>query len=339
MNILVTGGLGFIGSHTVVELLNEGDNVVIVDNLYNSKEDVLDKIKAITGKEAKFYKYDVTDREKVQEIFKENSIDAVIHFAGYKAVGESVKEPLMYYSNNLISTITLLETMKEYNVKRFIFSSSATVYGEAGTTVYSEDLGRGKTTNPYGTTKAMIEEILEDLYKSDNSWNITILRYFNPVGAHESGLIGEAPVGKPNNLMPYIVQVASGKLSCLKVFGNDYAETKDGTGVRDYIHVVDLSLGHVSALNFCRNHVGFEVFNLGTGVGYSVLEVISSFERVTGMKIKFQIVGRRPGDVAQCYCNPKKAKQMLHWQAKLGLDRMCLDSWNFAKIAYNGLNY
>ncbi len=328
MNILVTGGLGFIGSHTVVELLNEGDNVVIVDNLYNSKEDVLDKIKAITGKEAKFYKYDVTDREKVQEIFKENSIDAVIHFAGYKAVGESVKEPLMYYSNNLISTITLLETMKEYNVKRFIFSSSATVYGEAGTTVYSEDLGRGKTTNPYGTTKAMIEEILEDLYKSDNSWNITILRYFNPVGAHESGLIGESPNGIPNNLMPYVMKVASGDLEILNIFGNDYP-TRDGTGVRDFIHVVDLAKGHVKALQNAPD--GLSIYNLGAGRGISVLELVTTFEKVNGIKVPYRIAERRAGDLPEYYADSSKALRDLGWKTEKTVEDICKDSWNFQK--------
>ena len=328
MNILVTGGLGFIGSHTVVELLNEGDNVVIVDNLYNSKEDVLDKIKAITGKEAKFYKYDVTDREKVQEIFKENSIDAVIHFAGYKAVGESVKEPLMYYSNNLISTITLLETMKEYNVKRFIFSSSATVYGEAGTTVYSEDLGRGKTTNPYGTTKAMIEEILEDLYKSDNSWNITILRYFNPVGAHESGLIGESPNGIPNNLMPYVMKVASGDLEILNIFGNDYP-TRDGTGVRDFIHVVDLAKGHVKALQNAPD--GLSIYNLGAGRGISVLELVTTFEKVNGIKVPYRIAERRAGDLPEYYADSSKALRELGWKTEKTVEDICRDSWNFQK--------
>ena len=253
-------------------------------------------------------------------------------------MGESVKLPLKYYDSNLSCTIALLNVMAKFECCRFIFSSSATVYGDVNEVPFVEDMPK-KSVNPYGETKIIIERILQDLCFSNLKFSAVCLRYFNPIGAHKSGFLGDLPIGKPNNLMPYIVQVASGKLSCLKVFGNDYAETKDGTGVRDYIHVVDLSLGHVSALNFCRNHVGFEVFNLGTGVGYSVLEVISSFERVTGMKIKFQIVGRRPGDVAQCYCNPKKAKQMLHWQAKLGLDRMCLDSWNFAKIAYNGLNY
>ena len=277
MKILVTGGLGFIGSHTTVELINEGMEVIIVDNLYNSKESVLDSIEKITNTKVKLYKKDLTEKEQIEEIFKNEQIDAVIHFAGYKAVGESVKKPLMYYSNNLISTINLLEVMKEHNVKKFIFSSSATVYGDQGLTRYAESIERGKTTNPYGTTKAMIEKILEDLYASDNSWNITILRYFNPVGAHESGLIGEEPNGIPNNLMPYVMKVASGKLEVLSIFGNDYP-TPDGTGIRDFIHVVDLAKGHVKALEKAPN--GLNVYNLGTGKGASVLELVNTFERV-----------------------------------------------------------
>ena len=332
MRILVTGGLGFIGSHTVVELVNEGYDVVIADNLYNSKEDVLDRLEKITGKSIKLYKYDVTDKEKVREIFSENEIDAVIHFAGYKAVGESVKEPLMYYSNNLYSAITVLEVMKEYNVKRFIFSSSATVYGEVGTVVYREDLGRGKTTNPYGTTKAMIEEILEDLYKSDNSWNITILRYFNPVGAHESGLIGESPNGIPNNLMPYVMKVASGDLEILSIFGNDYP-TKDGTGVRDFIHVVDLAKGHVKALQNAPD--GLSIYNLGAGRGVSVMELVTTFERVNNIKVPYRIAERREGDLPEYYADSKKALEELGWKTEKTVEDICRDSWNYQKNSKN----
>ena len=328
MKVLVTGGLGFIGSHTVVELAKEGHEVIIVDNLYNSKEDVLERLEKITGKKFKFYKYDLTEKEKIEEIFAENKIEAVIHFAGYKAVGESVKKPLMYYQNNLFSTINLLEVMKEHNVKKIIFSSSATVYGDQGKEKYSEDLGRGKTTNPYGTTKAMIEKILEDLYASDNSWNITILRYFNPVGAHESGLIGEEPNGIPNNLMPYVMKVASGKLEVLSIFGNDYP-TKDGTGVRDYIHVVDLAKGHVKALE--KAPKGLNIYNLGSGHGYSVLELVNTFERVNGVKVNYRIAPRRDGDLAGYYADADKAYKELGWKTEKSLEDICRDSWNFEK--------
>ena len=332
MRILVTGGLGFIGSHTVVELVNEGYDVIIADNLYNSKENVLDRLEEITGKNIKLYKYDVTDKEKVREIFTENEIDAVIHFAGYKAVGESVKEPLMYYSNNLFSAITVLEVMKEYNVKRFIFSSSATVYGEAKTVVYSESLGRGKTTNPYGTTKAMIEEILEDLYKSDNSWNITILRYFNPVGAHESGLIGESPNGIPNNLMPYIMKVASGDLEILSIFGDDYP-TRDGTGVRGFIHVVDLAKGHVKSLQNAPD--GLSIYNLGAGRGVSVMELVTTFEKVNNVKVPYRITERRAGDLPEYYADSQKAFEELGWKTEKTVEDICRDSWNFQKNSKN----
>lgn len=328
MKVLVTGGLGFIGSHTVVELAKEGHEVIIVDNLYNSKEDVLERLEKITGKKFKFYKYDLTEKEKIEEIFAENKIEAVIHFAGYKAVGESVKKPLMYYQNNLYSTINLLEVMKEHNVKKIIFSSSATVYGDQGKEKYSEDLGRGKTTNPYGTTKAMIEKILEDLYASDNSWNITILRYFNPVGAHESGLIGEEPNGIPNNLMPYVMKVASGKLEILSVFGNDYP-TPDGTGVRDYIHVVDLAKGHVKALE--KAPEGLNVYNLGSGHGYSVLELVNTFERVNGVKVNYKIAPRRDGDLAGYFADADKAYRELGWKTEKSLEDICRDAWNFEK--------
>lgn len=328
MKILVTGGLGFIGSHTVVELANSNFDVVIADNLYNSKEDVLNKLETITGKKFKLYKYDLTDKEKVEEIFSKEQIDAVIHFAGYKAVGESVREPLMYYQNNLISTINLLEVMKEHHVKKFIFSSSATVYGDNGETKYVETMGRGETTSPYGTTKAMIEKILEDLYFSDNSWNITLLRYFNPVGAHESGLIGEEPNGIPNNLMPYVMKVASGKLETLSIFGNDYP-TVDGTGVRDYIHVVDLAKGHVKALENAPD--GLNVYNLGSGKGVSVLELVTTFEKVNNIKVNYKIVDRRPGDLPEYYADPSKALKELNWKTEKTIEDICRDSWNYEK--------
>ena len=328
MRILVTGGLGFIGSHTSVELLNEGMEVIIVDNLYNSKESVLDKIEQITNKKVKLYKKDLTDKEEVERIFNSEKIDAVIHFAGFKAVGESVREPLMYYSNNLISTINLLEVMKKHNVKNFIFSSSATVYGDQGLTKYAESVGRGKTTNPYGTTKAMIEKMLEDLYASDNTWNITILRYFNPVGAHESGLIGESPNGIPNNLMPYVMRVASKKLEILSVYGNDYP-TPDGTGIRDYIHVVDLSLGHIKAIEYILKNKGIDEYNLGTGNGFSVLQLVKAFEKVNGIKVNYKITDRRAGDIDACYADSSKAKEILGWEAQKGIDEMCKDAYNF----------
>ncbi len=328
MRILVTGGLGFIGSHTSVELLNEGMEVIIVDNLYNSKESVLDKIEQITNKKVKLYKKDLTDKEEVERIFNSEKIDAVIHFAGFKAVGESVREPLMYYSNNLISTINLLEVMKKHNVKNFIFSSSATVYGDQGLTKYAESVGRGKTTNPYGTTKAMIEKILEDLYASDNTWNITILRYFNPVGAHESGLIGESPNGIPNNLMPYVMRVASKKLEILSVYGNDYP-TPDGTGIRDYIHVVDLAKGHVKALQNAPK--GLNIYNLGSGKGASVLELVNTFQKVNGVKVNYKITGRREGDLPEYYADAEKAYKELGWKTEKTLEDICRDSWNFEK--------
>ena len=328
MRILVTGGLGFIGSHTSVELIKDGMEVIIVDNLYNSKEDVLDRIEQITNTKVKLYKKDLTNIESIKEIFENEKIDAVIHFAGYKAVGESVKEPLMYYSNNLISTINLLKVMKEYNVKRFIFSSSATVYGDQGITKYSESVGRGETSNPYGTTKAMIEKILEDLYSSDNSWNITILRYFNPVGAHESGLIGEEPNGIPNNLMPYVMKVASGKLEVLNVFGNDYP-TPDGTGIRDFIHVVDLAKGHVKALEKAPN--GLNIYNLGSGKGASVLELVNTFEKVNNIKVNYKIAPRRDGDLAEYFADADKAYKELGWKTEKTLEDICRDSWNYEK--------
>lgn len=328
MKILVTGGLGFIGSHTCVELVNKEHEVIIVDNLYNSKEEVIEKLYKITGKRLKLYKYDLLEKEKLEEIFETNEIDAVIHFAGYKAVGESVKKPLMYYSNNLQSTINLLEVMQKYNVKKLVFSSSATVYGDPGNPKYVEDMGRGETTNPYGTTKAMIEKILEDLYASDNSWDISILRYFNPVGAHESGLIGEEPNGIPNNLMPYVMKVAAGKLEILSIFGDDYP-TVDGTGVRDFIHVVDLAKGHVCALDKMKK--GLNIYNLGSGKGISVMELVTAFERVNNIKVNYKIVERRAGDLPEYYADPSKALVELGWKTEKTLEDICRDSWNYEK--------
>ena len=327
MNILVTGGLGYIGSHTCIELLKDNNELIIVDNLSNSKIEVLDKIQKIAQKRPKLYILDLVDKQNVEKIFNENSIDAVIHFAGLKAVGESVEKPLEYYSNNLISTLNLLEVMSKHSVKKLVFSSSATVYGEQEVP-YIETMKRGETTNPYGTTKSMIEQILEDVYKADSTWDITILRYFNPVGAHESGLLGESPSGIPNNLMPYIMRVASGKLECLNIYGDDY-NTADGTGVRDFIHVVDLAKGHVKALENSKN--GIHVYNLGTGIGYSVLDIVNEFEKVNNIKINYKIVDRRAGDIAICYSDPTKAKNELGWTAEKTLEDMCRDSWNFEK--------
>ena len=328
MKILVTGGCGYIGSHTCVELLNEGYDVIIVDNLSNSKEEVVDRIKKITNKDVKFYLGDCCNKDIVDKIFEENNIDAVIHFAGLKAVGESVSMPLMYYRNNLDSTLTLLEVMKKYNCKKIVFSSSATVYGDPAKLPIKEDFPLS-TTNPYGSTKLIIEGILKDLYKSDNSWSIAILRYFNPVGAHKSGLIGEDPNGIPNNLVPYIVKVATKELECLNIFGNDY-NTKDGTGVRDYIHVVDLAKGHIKAIDKVLKDSGVDCYNLGTGKGYSVLEMVETFKRVNNVDVPYKIVDRRPGDIAECYADPSYAKEKLGWSAELGLDDMLKDSYNFA---------
>ena len=329
MAVLVTGGAGFIGSHTAVELLNSGKDIVIVDNFSNSKPKALDAIRKITGKDFKFYEIDYLDREKLEKVFEENKIDAVLNFAGYKAVGESVKKPLEYYENNVSGCIVLLETMRKYNVKKFVFSSSATVYGQPEKIPLTEDCKVGGTTNPYGTSKLFIEQILKDLYNSDNSWDICILRYFNPVGAHESGLIGEEPQGVPNNLMPYVVRVAAGELKELSVFGNDY-DTPDGTGVRDYIHVVDLAKGHICALNkLDKEGSGLFIYNLGTGTGYSVLDMVKAFEQITGKKVPYKIAPRRAGDIATCYSDPTKAKEELGWTAEKGIKEMCEDSWNF----------
>lgn len=312
MSILVTGGAGYIGSHTVVELLEKNEDIVIVDNFVNSKPEVLDRIKKITGKNFKFYEVDILDEKKLEKVFKENNIESVIHFAGLKAVGESVQKPIEYYYNNVTATLVLLKIMKKYNCKKIVFSSSATIYGDPGTPKYIEEFGRGKTTNPYGSTKAMIEQILEDLYVSDNSWDIAILRYFNPVGAHESGLIGEEPQGIPNNLMPFIMKVANKEIDYLNVFGNDYEGTKDGTGARDYLHVVDLAVGHIKALDkLDREKNGVYIYNLGTGTAYTVLEMVETFKRVNNIDVPYKIAPRRDGDLAIYYADPSKAKKEL----------------------------
>lgn len=327
MSIIVTGGAGYIGSHTCVELLNLGYDVTVIDNLSNSKEESIKRVCEITGKKVTFYKADLLDKEALKEIFKKTDTEAVIHFAGLKAVGESVELPLKYYQNNVTGTLNLCEVMSEHNIKNIVFSSSATVYGDPYKLPITEDFPL-KTTNPYGRTKLMIEEILGDLYNADKTWNIVILRYFNPVGAHISGLIGEDPNGIPNNLVPYISQVAIGKLKQLHVFGNDYP-TIDGTGVRDYIHITDLALGHISALERLRKGLGFSVYNLGTGKGYSVLQMVSAFSKASGKEITYKISDRRPGDIAGCYCDPTKAKIELGWVAGKGIDEMCRDTWRW----------
>ncbi len=333
MSILVTGGAGYIGSHTVVELLNIDENVIIVDNLINSQIETIDKIKEITGKDIKFYQVDILDRENLERVFEENTdIESVIHFAGLKAVGESVEKPLEYYKNNLIGTLTLLETMRKYNCKKIIFSSSATVYGEQATSQYVETMKRGETTNPYGTTKAMIEKMLEDIYYADNSWNISILRYFNPIGAHESGLIGEDPKGIPNNLMPFIMKVANKEIDHLNIFGKDYA-TKDGTAARDYIHVVDLAKGHLKALEKLNNEKsGLFIYNLGTGNPYTVQEIVDTFKKVNNIDVPYEYTERRAGDLTIMYADPTKAREELGWAAEKNIEDMCKDSWNFVKI-------
>ena len=324
MNILVTGGLGYIGSHTCVELLKNGYEVIVLDNLYNSTEDVKEKIEKISGKRIKFYKGDMCEKTDVERVFEENKIDALIHFAGYKAVGESVLNPLKYYKNNVGGTVVLCEACKKYGCKKFIFSSSATVYKISEIMPLKEDFPLG-TANPYGSTKLMIENILQDVYKSDDEWSIALLRYFNPIGAHESGLIGEKPKGIPNNLMPYITQVAAGKLPYLNVFGNDY-NTYDGTGVRDYIHVVDLAKGHIKALEKLEEENKVYIYNLGTGVGYSVLDVVNAFERSTGIKIDYKFKPRRPGDIDLYYADATKAFKEMGWKAELDIDNMCQTS-------------
>ena len=329
--ILVTGGAGYIGSHTCVELLNNNKEIVIIDNFSNSNSKALDNIKKITNKDFKFYEIDYLDRNALERVFEENDIESVINFAGFKAVGESVQKPLEYYENNIGGAVILLETMKKYNVKKFVFSSSATVYGDPEVIPITEETKIGGTTNPYGTTKLFIEQILQDLYKSDNSWDIAILRYFNPIGAHESGLLGEDPKGIPNNLMPYITRVAAGKLKELSIFGNDY-DTKDGTGVRDYIHVVDLARGHLLALNkLDKENSGIFIYNLGTGNGYSVLEIVNTFMKVNNVDVPYKIAPRRDGDIATCYADPTKAKNELGFVAEKTLEDMCRDGWNFQK--------
>lgn len=334
MAILVTGGSGYIGSHTCVELLNAGYDIVVVDNLTNSRLESLRRVKEITGKDFKFYKVDLLDQEALIRVFAQNDIEAVIHFAGHKSVGESVRLPLWYYHNNITGTLVLCKVMEKYGVKKIVFSSSATVYGLQETVPIKEELPL-HATNPYGRTKLMIEEILRDLYASDKQWSIALLRYFNPVGAHKSGLIGEDPNGIPNNLMPYITQVAAGRLKQLQVFGNDYA-TCDGTGVRDYIHVIDLALGHLKALGKVMATTGVEPYNLGTGRGYSVLEMVAAFEKATGVPIPYTITGRRPGDIGVCYADPLKAERELGWVADKGIEEMCRDSWRWQSGNPNG---
>lgn len=329
MKILVTGGTGYIGSHTCVELLNAGYEVVIIDNLYNSKLEVVDKIEQLTNKKFAFYENDVCDEEAVRRVFMEHKIDAVIHFAGYKAVGESVAKPLMYYQNNIDSTIVLCKVINEFNCKRIVFSSSATVYGDPASLPIKEDFPLS-TTNPYGTTKLFIERILTDLQFADKEWSVGLLRYFNPIGAHESGLLGESPNDIPNNLMPYIVKVANKELPHLNVFGNDY-NTPDGTGVRDYIHVVDLALGHIKAVEKITQEKGVKTYNLGTGKGFSVLDLVKTFARVNEIDVPYVITDRRPGDIAACYADPAKARDELGWEAHKGIEEMCRDSWNFVK--------
>lgn len=327
--ILVTGGAGYIGTHTCVELLKAGKELVIIDNFSNSKPEALENIKKITGKDFKFYEMNMNDKKGLDKVFEENDIDAVIDFAAYKAVGESVQKPIEYYTNNVSTVLTLLDRMKAHNIKTLVFSSSATVYGDPETVPITEKSKTGGTTNPYGTSKLMVEWILKDLYKSDNTWNIAILRYFNPIGAHESGLIGEEPNGIPANLMPYIAKVASGKLKELSVFGNDY-DTKDGTGVRDYIHVVDLAIGHVKALNKLEKETkGLFIYNLGTGTGYSVLDIVKAFEKSNNIKIPYKIAPRRAGDIAKCYADPTKARNELGFVATKTLEDMCKDAWNY----------
>lgn len=334
MAVLVTGGAGFIGSHTCVELLNAGYDVVVVDNLCNSSEIALERVKEITGKPLTFYKADLLDREAMEQIFEKETIDSVIHFAGLKAVGESVEKPLEYYYNNVTGTLILCDVMRKHGVKDIVFSSSATVYGNPHTVPIKEDFPLS-VTNPYGRTKLMLEEILQDLHTADPEWNVILLRYFNPIGAHKSGLIGENPRGIPNNLMPYITQVAIGKLTCLGVFGDDY-DTPDGTGVRDYIHVVDLAAGHVKAIEKLKDKEGVSIYNLGTGNGYSVLDMVKAFEKASGKKIPYEIKPRRAGDIAACYADPSKAKAELHWEARHGLNEMCEDSWRWQSQNPNG---
>ena len=335
MSILVTGGAGFIGSHTAVELLDAGYEIVVVDNYYNSSPRAIERIEEITGKKVRVYEVDLCDKAALERVFEENpDIDSAIHFAGLKAVGESVQKPGFYYYNNLVSTLNLVELLAKYDAKRIVFSSSATVYGMPKTVPIREDFPLS-TTNPYGETKLMIERILKDIWVSDNEWSVSVLRYFNPIGAHKSGLIGENPKGIPNNLLPYVAKVAAGQLPCLSVFGNDY-DTKDGTGVRDYIHVVDLAKAHLKALERAEKNSGVEYFNIGTGTGYSVLEIVRAYEKATGLKVNYKIVDRRPGDIATCYADPTKAYEILGWRAENGIDDMCRDLANWMKKNPNG---
>jgi len=335
MTILVTGGAGFIGSHTVVELQNSGYDVVVLDNLINSNKKSLERVQKITGKPVKFYKADILDRDTLNKIFDAEKIDSVIHFAGLKAVGESVAKPWEYYENNIAGTLTLVDVMRKHNVKNIIFSSSATVYGDPAFIPITEECPKGQCTNPYGWTKSMLEQILSDIQKADSEWNVILLRYFNPIGAHKSGTIGENPNGIPNNLMPYVTQVAVGKLKELGIFGNDY-DTHDGTGVRDYIHVVDLATGHVKALKKIEEKAGLCIYNLGTGQGYSVLDIVKNFEAATGVKVPYVIKPRRSGDIATCYADPSKAERELGWKAERGIKEMCEDSWRWQSNNPNG---
>ena len=332
MSVLVTGGAGYIGSHTAVELLNAGKDIVIIDDFSNSKPEVLENIKKITGKDFKFYEMDYADREKLEKVFEENNIDSVMNFAGFKAVGESTKKPIEYYINNVSGALVLFDTMRKYNVKKFVFSSSATVYGPENPIPYKEDMPVGTASSPYGSTKIFIEQILKDIYKADNEWSVALLRYFNPIGSHESGLLGEEPQGIPNNLMPYIVRVACGQLKELSVFGGDY-DTPDGTCIRDYLHVVDLAKGHIKALDKLNEGNGVYIYNLGTGVGYSVLDVVNTFMKATGKDVPYKITERRAGDLPAFYADATKAEKELGWKAEKSLEDMCRDSWHYIEVS------
>ena len=334
MAILITGGAGYIGSHTMVEFLNAGRELVVVDNFMNSKPEALERVRKITGKDFKFFQVDLLDKEALDKVVRENNIDSCIHFAGLKAVGESCAKPMLYYHNNITGTLNLCEVLAKYGAKRIVFSSSATVYGNPASVPITEDFPLS-TTNPYGETKLMIERILKDIYNADNEWSISVLRYFNPIGAHKSGLIGEDPQGIPNNLLPSITQVAAGRRECLSVFGNDY-NTPDGTGVRDYIHVVDLARAHLKAIELAETVTGIDYFNIGTGVGYSVLDIIHAYEKATGITINYKITARRPGDIDECYANPKKAYEVLGWKAENNIEDMCRDSYNWQRQNPNG---